>query len=119
VLAIVLPVAGALLAFRGGGRSVERVAVATMPLGLALAVAIGVAMARSERPLVYLLGGWAPPLGLALRADGLAAVMMVTTAVVVCAVGVFAARNSPRPPGRTRRARRSRSGSCSWPSGAR
>ena len=97
VLAIALPVVGALLAFAVGGRSLERIAGATMPLGLALASAIAVARAQSGRPLVYLLGGWAPPLGVALRADGLAAVMMVTTALVICAVGVFA-RAEFRPP---------------------
>ncbi len=78
VLSIVVPVAGVLLAFVGGGRHVERVAFATMPLGLAIAVAIAVAMLQSGGPLVYLLGGWAPPLGVALRADGLSAVMMMT-----------------------------------------
>ncbi len=41
VLAIVLPVVGALLAFAAGGRAVERIALATMPPGLALAIAIG------------------------------------------------------------------------------
>jgi formate hydrogenlyase subunit 3/multisubunit Na+/H+ antiporter MnhD subunit len=45
---------------------------------------------RQGGPLVYLLGGWSPPLGVALRADGLSAVMMLTTAVVVCAVALFA-----------------------------
>ena len=44
----------------------------------------------SGTPIVYLLGGWAPPLGVALRADGLSAVMMAITAVVICAVGIFA-----------------------------
>ena len=70
-----------------------------MPLGLAIAVAIAVAMLRAGGPLVYLLGGWAPPLGVALRADGLAAVMMVTTAVVICAVGVFARAEFRTPAG--------------------
>jgi formate hydrogenlyase subunit 3/multisubunit Na+/H+ antiporter MnhD subunit len=48
------------------------------------------ALWQTSEPLVYLLGGWAPPLGLALRADGLSAVMMAITAAVICAVGVFA-----------------------------
>lgn len=99
VLAIVLPVAGVLLAFAAGGRSVERIALATMPPGLALAIAIALALAQSGSPVVYLLGGWVPPLGVALRADGLAAVMMVITAVVICAVGVFARTEFPTPAG--------------------
>jgi formate hydrogenlyase subunit 3/multisubunit Na+/H+ antiporter MnhD subunit len=48
-----------------------------------------VALKRTGAPLVYLLGGWAPPLGIALRADGLSGVMMAITAVVIGAVGVF------------------------------
>ena len=99
VLSIVVPVAGVLLAFVAGGRHVERVAFATMPLGLAIAVASAVAMLQSGGPLVYLLGGWAPPLGVALRADGLSAVMMMTTAVVICAVGVFAHADFRTPEG--------------------
>src|SRR5262245_50945896 len=87
VLSLVMPAAGVLLAFVAGGRCVERVAFATMPVGLALAVAIAVTMRQTSAPLVYLLGGWTPPLGVALRADGLSAVMMTVTAVVICAVG--------------------------------
>jgi formate hydrogenlyase subunit 3/multisubunit Na+/H+ antiporter MnhD subunit len=97
VLAIVLPVVGVLLAFVAGGRGVGRVAMATLPLGLAVAVAIARAVGRTGAPLVYLLGGWAPPLGLALRADGLAVVMLVITAVVTCGVGIYA-RAEFRPP---------------------
>ena len=99
VLAIVVPVAGVLLAFVAGGRQVERIALGTMPLGLAIAVAIIVAMRQTGAPLVYLLGGWAPPLGVALRADGPSAVMMVITAVVICAVGVFAHADFRTPAG--------------------
>ena len=50
VLSIVVPVAGVLLAFVAGGRHVERVALAIMPLGLAIAVAIVVAHAADGRP---------------------------------------------------------------------
>ena len=90
VLSIVLPIAGALLAFVTGGRQGERIVLATMPLGLATAIAIVVAMTRSRAPLVYLLGGWTPPLGITLRADGLSTVMIVITAAVICSIGVFA-----------------------------
>src|SRR5262245_35856755 len=90
VLSLVVPISGVLLAFAAGGRHVERVTLATMPFGFAIAVAIVIALPQQGGPLVYLLGGWAPPLGLALRADGLSAVMMLTTAVVICAVGAYA-----------------------------
>ena len=90
VLSLAVPVAGILLAFIAGGRHVERVAFAAMALGFANTIAILVALKRTGGPLLYLLGAWAPPLGVALRADGLSAVMLLTTAVVICAVGVFA-----------------------------
>jgi multicomponent Na+:H+ antiporter subunit D len=99
VLSIVVPIAGLLPAFAVGGRHAERIALATMPIGLAIAVAIAVTMQHAGGLLVYLLGGWAPPLGVALRADGLSAVMMVTTAVVICGVGIFARADFVTPEG--------------------
>jgi multicomponent Na+:H+ antiporter subunit D len=99
VLSIVVPIAGLLLAFAAGGRQVERIALATMPIGLAIAVAIALAVRTTSTPLVYLLGGWTPPLGVALRADGLSAVMLTITAVVICAVGVFARGDFVAPGG--------------------
>jgi len=57
VLAIVVPVTAVLLAFVAGGRQAERIALATMPLGLAIAVATAVTLWWTGAPLVYLLGG--------------------------------------------------------------
>jgi len=99
VLSIVVPIAGLLLAFAAGGRQVERMALATMPIGLAIAVAIALAVRTTSAPLVYPLGGWAPPLGVSLRADGLSAIMLAITAVVVCAVGIFARAGFAVPEG--------------------
>jgi len=99
VLSIVVPLSGALLAFAAGGRHLERVALATLPVGLAIAVAIAFAIPSTGDPLVYLLGAWAPPLGVALRADGLSAVMLVIAAVVICAIGVFAHADFQTPAG--------------------
>ncbi len=45
---------------------------------------------QSGDTVVYLLGGWAPPLGIALRADGLSAAMLLAVAVVVCGIGIYA-----------------------------
>ena len=90
VLSLVVPIAGALLAFVAGGRWVRRISLATIPLGLAIAIAVASELRHAGRPLVYLLGGWSPPLGVALRADWLSAVMMVTTAVVITAIAAFA-----------------------------
>ena len=91
VLSIVVPVAGILLAFVLGDRYVRLVACAVVPLGLAIAVAILVVLPQNHGPVVYLLGAWKPPLGVALRADGLSAAMLAVTAVVVVAVTIFAA----------------------------
>ena len=99
VLALVLPIAGMLAAFAAGGRHTERIVLATLPLGLVIAATILVTLLRAGGPLVYLLGGWPPPLGIVLRADSLSAVMLVTTAVVLAAVGVFARAEFATPPG--------------------
>jgi formate hydrogenlyase subunit 3/multisubunit Na+/H+ antiporter MnhD subunit len=99
VLALVLPVVSMLLAFAAGGRHAERIALATLPIGLVIAVTIVVTLLRAGGPLVYLLGGWPPPLGVVLRADSLAAVMLLTTAFVLCAVGVFARAEFHTPAG--------------------
>lgn len=90
VLSIVVPVAGVLLAFLLGERYVRLIALLTLPPGLAIAAAVLVALPQGNGHLVYLLGGWSPPLGVALRADGLSAVMLAITAVVISGVAMFA-----------------------------
>ncbi len=90
VLAIILPVAGVLLSLVLGGRYAERIALGLMPVGLGIAFAVAVLLWRSGKPLVYILGGFTPPLGIALRADGFSAVMLVTAALVISAAGFFA-----------------------------
>ena len=69
-LAILLPAVGVLLSFLIGGRRAEWIALGLMPVELAVAVAIACLVWRSGEPLVYTLAGYAPPLGIALRADG-------------------------------------------------
>jgi formate hydrogenlyase subunit 3/multisubunit Na+/H+ antiporter MnhD subunit len=100
VLALICPAAGALLGLALGGRHAERIVLVLMPLGLGLAIAIAAVVLRADAPLVYVVGGWAPPLGIALRADGLSAAMLITTAVVIGAVGLFARAEFPTPQGR-------------------
>jgi multicomponent Na+:H+ antiporter subunit D len=98
VLSIVVPVAGVLLAFVLGGRYAKLAAFPAIAIGSAIAVAILFALPLNNGALVYLLGAWPPPLGIALRADGLSAVMLAAAAVVICAVAVFAAADfSPAP----------------------
>jgi formate hydrogenlyase subunit 3/multisubunit Na+/H+ antiporter MnhD subunit len=88
-LAIALPASGMLIAFVLGGRAAERAAVVSLGLGLVLALMIALGVQRQGAPLTAVLGGWEPPLGLALRADGLAAAMLLTAALVLLAVALF------------------------------
>jgi len=75
---------GSLLAgFRGGGL-LTRVAA---PLQLGLSVALWLTVADQGGAL-YAVGGWQPPLGIALRVDGLAATLLMITALVAAACGV-------------------------------
>lgn len=88
-LALALPAIGVALAVVLGGRHAQRVAFATFALGLALAVTIARAVWSTGDALVYVVGGWAPPLGITLRADGLSAAMLVTTALLIGAAGLY------------------------------
>jgi formate hydrogenlyase subunit 3/multisubunit Na+/H+ antiporter MnhD subunit len=99
VLAVMVPFVGVLAAFALGGRNAQRVAMITILAGAGVAIAIVAAMARSGEALVYLLGGWAPPLGIALRADTLALVMIPAIAVVILGIGVYARADFGTPAG--------------------
>ena len=90
VLALVLPVVGMLLILWRGGGAAGRIVLWVLPGGVLIALAVVVAVVRTGRVLVYHLGGWSPPLGIALRADGLSAAMLLTTSVVVSAIALFA-----------------------------
>jgi len=90
VLAIVLPVVGVLLSLALGGRHAERIALILMPAGLAVAGAITAGVWRARAILQYFVGSWHPPLGVAFRADGLSAVMVLVTALLICGIGLFA-----------------------------
>jgi multicomponent Na+:H+ antiporter subunit D len=113
VLAIVLPVIGALLALALRVPYAERIALAVMPAGVAVAVAITGELWRTRSVLQYFVGGWAPPLGVAFRADGLSAVMMLTSALLISGIGLFARAQFPSPRGGKRVPRRC-SGHYCW-----
>ena len=99
VLAIAVPAIGVLAAFALGSRHAARIAVAVIAAGFALAVAVAAQVIAQGAPLVYTLGNWRPPLGVALRADGLAAVMMLVTTVVLFFVALFARADFATPAG--------------------
>ena len=105
VLAVMVPFVGVLVAFLLGGRAAERIAGVTILAGLSVVFAITWAMGQSDGGLVYLLGGWVPPLGVALRADNFALVMMLMVALVVAGIGLYARSDFSTPAG-VREARR-------------
>jgi formate hydrogenlyase subunit 3/multisubunit Na+/H+ antiporter MnhD subunit len=90
VLSVMLPVVGLLTGLVLGGRHARHVALVTIALGGGIAFAVADAVLVSDGSLVYLLGGWAPPLGIILRADDLGAAMMLVAAVVVGGIAVYA-----------------------------
>ncbi len=99
ILLLMLPVLGLLLALVVGGRYLGRIAVGLMLIGVAAAVGVAHAVLTGGESLQYALGGWAPPLGVTLKADGLSAVMLITSAVLMLAVGIYAQRDFRPPPG--------------------
>lgn len=89
VLAIILPLAG-LVPLLLGARAGERIALCCLGLGCVVAVAIGLHVADTGKAAAYFIGGWAPPLGVGLRADGFSCAMIVMAAVVLLGSGLFA-----------------------------
>ncbi len=90
MLAVVLPAAGVVLSLALSGRRAGLVAMAALPAGFVIAIGIVARVWSAGAPLVYPVGGWAPPIGIALRADGLSTVMLLVTALVIGAIGLFA-----------------------------
>lgn len=90
VLALVLPMAGILLAFLGGGRHARGISLVFLTAGLGVAGAITAGVWQAGDALTYSSGGWEPPLGIKLRADGLSAMMLLVTAIVILAAGLYA-----------------------------
>ena len=103
-ISILLPALGVLLSLLLGGRRAERIALALMPVELGVAVAIAYLTWRSGQPVDYTLAGYAPPLGIALRADGFSAVMLVTAALIIPAAGLFARASFATPGNAEKRA---------------
>jgi formate hydrogenlyase subunit 3/multisubunit Na+/H+ antiporter MnhD subunit len=98
VLAVVLPAVAMLASLVLGARAAVRVTGVVSAAVLAVAIAIAVRIAQTGDALVYVLGGWQPPLGLALRADGTSAAMLVIAASIMCATGLYAHWQLTQPP---------------------
>lgn len=90
VLAVILPVCAVLAILALGPRNAARIALAAFAAGSIVAVAIAAELISSGTALSYVVGAWQPPLGIALRADGLSGAMLAMTALVVVVVGLFA-----------------------------
>ena len=103
---LLLPVIAALASVVAGARHAPRIALITMLIGLAVVATIACDVLVGGATLEYVIGGWAPPLGLRLRVDGLSAAMMLTTAVVMLATGIYARADfsSPQDEAESRRA---------------
>ncbi len=97
---VALPLTGALVAALVPGRG-NLVGVTTGVATAAMALAL-LAQVATAGPIRYALGGWAPGLGIALHADGLAAVLLLMTALVALAASVYATAYFSRPADRER-----------------
>jgi multicomponent Na+:H+ antiporter subunit D len=105
VLGIVLPAAAIIALFVLGGRWGPRAAALMLAAQIAIALRVLSFVWEAGQPLVYVVGGWKPPLGIALRADGISALMMLIAAIIAAAAAAFAWRDyGPRADGQERRA---------------
>lgn len=85
---IVAPLLGAIVAMLAGRRT--SIVAAFAALGTLFCVARVVRQCASGGMLRHAVGGWAVPLGIELRADGLAALLLATFGVVGPLTGVYA-----------------------------
>jgi formate hydrogenlyase subunit 3/multisubunit Na+/H+ antiporter MnhD subunit len=93
VLAVVLPAVAIVALFVLGGRWGPRAAALMLAVQIAIALRVLFLIVETGQPLVYVVGGFAPPLGIALRADGISGIMMLTVSLIAAAAGAFAWRD--------------------------
>lgn len=89
VASVIVPLLAAALTFVVGPRL--RAPIVLGAAAILGAAALGLARSVLEAgPREQAIGGWAPPLGIVLRADGLSAFLVVLTAVVAIPIVVYA-----------------------------
>ena len=76
MFAVLIPFLGVLAGLVMGAHRARLVAFVTLALGSGISLAIAWTLLQSGVTVVYLPGGWAPALGIALRADGLSVVFI-------------------------------------------
>ena len=100
VLSIVVPAVSIVALIGLAGRGSRVIVAATLAFQLLVALRAAALVVGSQAPLVYTVGGWPPPLGITLRADGVSVLMMVVSAVVFAAAAAFAWNDFRQPPGK-------------------
>ncbi len=101
VAALMLPVAAMLWAFLVYGPAARFGVLLLLAAGVPVSLAVASVVLQTGQPLVCEPGNWGVPLGLVLRADGLSALMMVVSSVIVLAAGLCAPPElTARPPAR-------------------
>ncbi len=86
---LALPLAGALLSVALAGRAGHAAALATIALTLAASIGLTVSVV-SHGVLRLEVGGWLPPVGIVLEADGLSVTFILMSALVMTAAGLSA-----------------------------
>ncbi|MCC5993228.1 MAG: hypothetical protein JJT99_11980 [Rhodobacteraceae bacterium] len=89
VVVVTLPLLAALAVLVLPERARVKLALGSVALGVLAALMLARAVWQDGAVLLT-LGGWAPPLGIALRADGLAAALTLMSALVMAAVALAA-----------------------------
>lgn len=90
-LPVVVPLLAAGAAVVLGRRPRLQRLIATAALSVSLAIAVVLLVAVDEGPIVVDVGGWVPPIGIALVIDRLSALMLVVSVAVTLAVLVYSA----------------------------
>lgn len=91
VAAVIVPLAAAVAALLGGRRVAAAVGLLGSLLGSVAVIAMAAAVLAGGAQSVV-VGGWDAPLGIVLRADGLATAMMLMTAAVGGGIALYAWR---------------------------
>ncbi len=83
------PLLGAVLALIAGRSAASAIGILTALVGSAASIGLAFAVSRGGS-FRYAVGGWGAPLGIDLRVDALAAVMLAMTGVVGLCISVYA-----------------------------